>query len=844
MDGPSMDEDSTSPNGIGVDGQNKPLPIACHRCREKKRKCDGLRPVCTNCLKAQQKKKDAMCEYAETIRRRGPNKTKPLMVSNVQDGVVPKASKKRKMSAQNEAEEAINPFDSILNFIPESFSMSPPSMIPGTLGLNGSSLVPSSVGGIQHMDGQSTAEWDVINSPNSSLSSGRGSSSSPEGTTAAQFLEFLYSSGQVVPSQQQLTQCLPIPNQLQQRFSPSPSHLEFSAFSPQLHPDQLQHLLGLPTGIPSTLLSPTQGVNLGQVSLDETVLRMLDKPAAFLNMLNATASPTCEVRTAFTPNQYPVLEDHLVAVYFTYINVTMPIFRADIFLRKYTPVNLHPPLIMNAIFAMASLFSNHPDIFSKYKSRQDASLHYMRQAQKFLNQTRDRLTVIQVMAIIGMWEFGGLYGVDSYNWIGRAAREAQKFNLHSPEAKPHYDLSVFFSPYMTQWSPDEFDARLRTWNCVFLMDFYASVVSGLSLGIAESECLPLLVAQENLFKEAKEGRAAKGSTSPPESTDSQSWAAMFTPLPNFTVFDQPELPRGAYGPYSRLALTNFLPLEKQIIPLHFFTSMHEDWYLVQLSFVMRGIARLRGKREVNVSTSSITTQLISAAIPCEYDVQNLHRALLVWYYSLPPEWRPFETFDCFNILRGGITPPPPNGTHSAWAMNPHICHTLLAFTGIMAVLHDPKAGRGAPLFPTRPDSPVQVSSVEILVMAFRAHAYILRCIFSASGWASPPDLDLFLTAESVPPPPAQISTNPALGFFSYALAVKVVEMYRLDFGVQNFNADVVTETITQCCQTIREVVMPTLACISKIWKVNDMFLSHIKQRMSNVPGVFRYRNLE
>ncbi|KAJ3324509.1 hypothetical protein HDU76_013402 [Blyttiomyces sp. JEL0837] len=51
----------------------KRLALACDRCREKKRKCDGKKPVCNNCAKAQSRAKGAhvVCVYQEPSKKRG-----------------------------------------------------------------------------------------------------------------------------------------------------------------------------------------------------------------------------------------------------------------------------------------------------------------------------------------------------------------------------------------------------------------------------------------------------------------------------------------------------------------------------------------------------------------------------------------------------------------------------------------------------------------------------------------------------------------------------------------------------------------------------------------------------
>lgn len=43
--------------------------LACNRCRERKRKCDGVKPVCGDCLKSAL---DDCCMYSYNLDKRRP----------------------------------------------------------------------------------------------------------------------------------------------------------------------------------------------------------------------------------------------------------------------------------------------------------------------------------------------------------------------------------------------------------------------------------------------------------------------------------------------------------------------------------------------------------------------------------------------------------------------------------------------------------------------------------------------------------------------------------------------------------------------------------------------------
>nr|QWQ79350.1 Zn 2Cys6 transcription factor [Sanghuangporus sanghuang] len=66
---------SSGPSRTGSAGGTRAprtkIEVACNFCRQRKMKCDGLRPTCKNC-----QRKGHQCEYIEEVRRRGPGKKK------------------------------------------------------------------------------------------------------------------------------------------------------------------------------------------------------------------------------------------------------------------------------------------------------------------------------------------------------------------------------------------------------------------------------------------------------------------------------------------------------------------------------------------------------------------------------------------------------------------------------------------------------------------------------------------------------------------------------------------------------------------------------------------------
>ncbi|KAI8850401.1 hypothetical protein BC829DRAFT_155194 [Chytridium lagenaria] len=210
--------------------------------------------------------------------------------------------------------------------------------------------------------------------------------------TTTQFLEFLHTS----ITMPQVT------NSMQVDFSRAPR-----VSSPFLSTSALEQLLQLPESFTANFPTPSIGVNLSNVAIDENIFKMFERSDELLSLLN---SPTINLDHQISFPAYRTLEDHLVAIYFTYMNISAPMLKEDVFLKNYTPINRHPPALLNAIYALSCVYSTHPELYSKYKSPVEASVHFMRLAKSQLPQTKDRLTVIQIMAMAGMWEFVSLFG--------------------------------------------------------------------------------------------------------------------------------------------------------------------------------------------------------------------------------------------------------------------------------------------------------------------------------------------------------------------------------------------------------------------------------------------------
>ncbi|KAI0076351.1 hypothetical protein K474DRAFT_1574014, partial [Panus rudis PR-1116 ss-1] len=64
-EGQAGEETESESSEVPVKRVKRKTSIACYSCRKRKMKCNGMRPVCSNCEKRQ-----LVCDYAPVAKRR------------------------------------------------------------------------------------------------------------------------------------------------------------------------------------------------------------------------------------------------------------------------------------------------------------------------------------------------------------------------------------------------------------------------------------------------------------------------------------------------------------------------------------------------------------------------------------------------------------------------------------------------------------------------------------------------------------------------------------------------------------------------------------------------------
>ncbi|KAJ3194312.1 hypothetical protein HK101_003028 [Irineochytrium annulatum] len=965
----SSQEDAGIPGPSAADGgkkrDHKAVEIACDRCREKRRKCDGLTPVCTNCAKARAKNAgkgvEVVCHYQPFVKRRGKKKIPPEG-----SGTSERPRKQQKTASASDVPTVGHPGTTtsppLSDVMAGAYALSSLGIPPGEqqpfatpyadLGVltvsggppagpfaadpgaisNGRAvnrlLRPQDAAGhlrspSARMDsGDDTSSvcsaettfitnasalenflfgqmptapttapaTSSVTAPNFVVTSGAPSSQqhAPQMSRAPQLLDNRSSSNAlelvgIPPSSQSYRSRIAYPNEnitarfpsfwdLPESIYANPPTPLFSALS------EVQLSMGLMT--PSTVSASASMFNIasplsvgpsgGPGHVDQMFAQQqygLASPTAVHHQQQPhPGMPTLVMLSDDRPQPHPDLTTHLIAVYFTILNTTMPLFREDEFLKDYVPVCKHPPSLVNAMMGAACVFSQHPELYARFKSPSKASEHYMKLAELELDNIQHPMVQSAVLTILGMWDFGYQKSEFSFVWLGKAARLAQMLRLPFPN-RHFFRLSIFRDPLRIESEDLLSDVRTRVFSNIFIIDTYASFVSGLPMALTEEDYKDVTIAMErqlenDLAMSGLDPNRGKSSarTKEEEPDPTTVWRETFAELPLGTVFDRPGLPRMAT--ITNRQRPSYCPpyWGWERTPKHLRTSVHDNWYHFHLIFIIRRIIRMITQTNTAVPPNYKCAGPLAVIKKNSLSIKELHQALIDWFANLPDEIKPFNGLEDFlypssptqtsHPQQAAPTAPPPSGPHAPWTRNPITVQTLILFTAAISALHDPTEPHET-LYPTstHPDAP-RLPSLRIALLSLRAQAFLIRSVYSCCGHTQPPppphtlrwgEVMVALLSETgftrwnQSSPPMAFAVNPALAFFIYVVGANVIATMvpgapRVEGGA-GFDSGELVDALEQ----IKSVLFPTLVGVARVWRAGGMYVKALGVLIESVP---------
>ncbi|KAG2182680.1 hypothetical protein INT44_005660 [Umbelopsis vinacea] len=431
-------------NGDDINSKRQRVSRACDLCRRKKVKCDGLIPVCSNCQQF-----SYLCTYKDTTKKVGD-------LSNVWGNCARRGPPKGYIEA---IETRLNRMEALLGDVAASDTMFARA---AAAELNTPLETPQ---------GETINSRPVRRSSSKVDMNGHHHSSSWPSSTMGD-------------------------REGHQRSSSSPGHREN-----ELPPPTSLLLYDDPTASSSSKEKASRDP-VGQLSMDESgqmryigkssglymipKLKPLQNGAIYIPRRSYQQRNESEMsvdrQRMLDPFELPPpdLSDHLIGLYFEHFYPFLPLLHKDKFLAtingaKGTPPV--PPILLNAIYAVASRVSNDPRVRSDPSLAGTAGDIFFERARILLEAEHDvsKISTIQALLLMSSHQHGAMRSTRAWLYNGMAFRFASDIGLNRN---------------CDEWNiPDDVkEERKRVFWCCFVIDRITSATYGRTFTIDEADC--------------------------------------------------------------------------------------------------------------------------------------------------------------------------------------------------------------------------------------------------------------------------------------------------------------------------------------------------------------------
>ncbi|KAF9934767.1 Transcriptional activator of fatty acid utilization [Linnemannia zychae] len=232
----------------------------------------------------------------------------------------------------------------------------------------------------------------------------------------------------------------------------------------------------------SRYLGNSSGIDLLQKNqlLNNGYLMVPVKQREFEDWRQQTEAAAAEL-TSQMPLPPQDLADHLIDTYWDYVHPHLPILHKPLFMRQYKnadPEKRPPIVLLNAMFALSSRFSEHPEIVGM-SDPEDFGIEYFSRAKQLVDLDIDmpRQASIQALLLLVLYRFvsSRFGGRGVWIMLGQATRMAQDLGMHRDSSRWHLP-------------PLETEIRKRLWWVCYLMDRWVSASFGRPIAIDDSDC--------------------------------------------------------------------------------------------------------------------------------------------------------------------------------------------------------------------------------------------------------------------------------------------------------------------------------------------------------------------
>ncbi|KAI8145589.1 fungal-specific transcription factor domain-containing protein [Fennellomyces sp. T-0311] len=194
----------------------------------------------------------------------------------------------------------------------------------------------------------------------------------------------------------------------------------------------------------------------------------------------SASSPHSKSDPKLDPYELPPkdLSRHLINLYFEHFYPVLPLFyKKRLTSSLNSPLEPISPLLLNAIYAVASRVSSDIRVRSDPNSADTAGDIFFERAKRLLDDYYDvpRISTVQALLLLSTHQHGTMKYVRGWLYSGMAFRMAQDLGLH--RNCDHWNIP-----------PDERERRKRVFWCCFIIDRLISAIYGRSSTFEERDC--------------------------------------------------------------------------------------------------------------------------------------------------------------------------------------------------------------------------------------------------------------------------------------------------------------------------------------------------------------------
>ncbi|KAJ3107067.1 hypothetical protein HDU97_005036 [Phlyctochytrium planicorne] len=704
---------------------------ACDRCRAKKRKCDGAKPLCGNCVKAARKgdaDNEEVCTYYAEAKKRGPKKgyRDQLLerVASIEAFVKSGAFASDPVADPSRMLMGLNRLTS--SNMNGSIGPQPASelerlarleaMVSRQTDLNGRGqqldrsrdLLPQPGAGIR-----TVGENPRVANPHSWLSN-------------VNVQESLYSFQSIVDEDFDMSWLdsfsATVPNtHTHQDHSAhdngGQSESEHSVIAESFHSAE------------SDVGSTTQVIALSAPTRSTALRYDAAVPARPL------APPTIHQEASqldpFESRNPTKFEIHLIDIFFALIHGDCnTMFDEAAFYANLFPVCKHPSFLIDAICCMALLFSTHPEI-ERLGGRDAACDGYLKRAWdrvRIILSARadmDSLEAVQAMLLLSAVDFGMCRPSKAHWTVNAAIRMAIRLKIDREDWNVSINPLSIWNSGKSNFTASQLEARRRTWEFCMIVDTCAGVVSGFPLSIEESLYPYIISGRRTIRPTLQEDESVVAA----RAAGFERWRQCLANPPTETIFHgkEPHLPP----------------------PIATETNAEIRLAILQICFLLRRVIRLNYSfRQIPLpkpEEMDVGSNVVMGVLPRPDNSCELHDALVDWHAALPERMRVFDSLEDLVAKTdhpGGDGSPQPfdKGFKDAFEFSsPGIVMCSSLYLTALSILHLPRVDDPRPIFRAGGGevgsraSALRLTRFDVVVLARRAQNHMLRGLMPDLG---------------------------------------------------------------------------------------------------------------